>query len=162
MNVFICTAIKKGRYSGRLSIYYKQTLAKSVEIVETNQNGIRCVKHDKKLFSFYEDVYIINVYVPPTNSNVIDLNNFDLFDELETYLEKYKYLGKCLITGDFHSRCSNLEGFITFDNYLVNNNQLSNDVYIPPRVSKDHVIDMRGRRLIELFQSTSFILSDGR
>ena len=90
--------VKKGRYSGGLSIYYKQTLAKSVEIVETHQNGILCVKLNKKLFSFREDVYIINVYVPPTNSNVIDLNNFDLFDELEIYSEKYKCLGKSLIT----------------------------------------------------------------
>jgi len=59
--------------------------------------------------------------------------------------------------GYFNSRCSNLDDFITFDNCLDNNNQLSNDVYIPPRDSKDHVIDMRGRRLIELCQSTSFI-----
>lgn len=69
--------VKKGRYSGGLSIYYRQTLAKKVEIVETNQYGIFCVKFGKTLFSFNTDVYIINVYIPPTNSNVIDLNNFD-------------------------------------------------------------------------------------
>lgn len=67
-----------------------------------------------------------------------------------------------MITGDFNSRCSNTDDFIIFDNYLDNNNQLSNDVFIPKRVSKDHVIDVHGKRLIELCQSTSFIIGNGR
>ncbi|KAH3844107.1 hypothetical protein DPMN_086359 [Dreissena polymorpha] len=44
----------------------------------------------------------------------------------------------------------------------IDDEELSNRVYIPPRASKDHVIDTNGKRLSELCQSTSFIIGNGR
>lgn len=115
------------------------------------------------MFSFDEDVYICNTYIPPANSNVINVNDFDFFfDTTESGIERYKISGKCFITGDFNSRCANVTDFIEYDRYINNNNELSNSVYIPPRVSKDHVLDRFGNRLIELCKATSFIIGNGR
>ena len=61
---------KRGRYSGGISIYYKNYLKNSIHIVEKNQCGVVWVKIQNDVFSFQEDVYICNVYIPPSNSKV--------------------------------------------------------------------------------------------
>lgn len=51
---------------------------------------------------------------------------------------------------------------LDFDIYIDNDNDLSNYSNVPPRVSKDHVTDLYGRRLIEFCQSTSFVIGNSR
>ena len=91
---------RKGRYSGGISVYYRNHLRKYVTIVEKNQYGVIWIKLSKELFSFNEDVYVCNIYIPPINSKVIPNDQFDFFEELETGIEKYASLGKLFLTGD--------------------------------------------------------------
>jgi len=154
---------RKGRYSGGLSLYYKQTLNNHIKIVEKDQHGIMWVKLCKDLFDFQQDVYICNVYIPPNNSNVIDTINFDFIEQIEVGIEKYKLLGKIFISGDLNCRTSNVSDNMDIDIYIDNDvNQQSSSVYITPRANRDHVIDTQGRRLIELCQTTSFVIGNGR
>jgi hypothetical protein len=101
-------------------------------------------------------------YITPNSSTVINTDNFSFFDEIESGLEKYKLLGKCFILGDLNSRTSNQSEILSYDNYIDQENGLSCNVEIPPRVSKDKLIDSLGRRLIEFCQTTSYIICNGR
>ena len=56
---------KKGRYSGGITIYYKQTLKDKINIIEKDQNGIIWVKICKSLFDFDSDLYMCCTYIPP-------------------------------------------------------------------------------------------------
>ena len=150
----------RGRYSGGISVYFKHHLKNKITVIEKNQAGIIWIKCCKSLFNIGIDVYIGHIYIPPKNSS-LNTNNIDFFETLECNIERYKNLGKVFITGDLNSRCSNVCDVLDFDMY-IDDEELSNRVYIPPRASKDHVIDTNGKRLIELCQSTSFIIGNGR
>ena len=89
-------------------------------MVEKQQNGIIWLKLSKDhMFDSNHDVYICTVYIPPQASNVIDLNNFDFFENIEAGLEKYKSLGTCFVMGDLNSRTSNLQDVLGYDMYIL-------------------------------------------
>ena len=152
---------QRGRFSGGITLYYRESIGKSKKIVDQHQNGILWVELDKRLFAFQENVYICCSYVPPSNSNIFNAENFDFFEEIESGLEKYKRLGKCFIVGDLNSRTAEVSDTLDLDMYTADD-EMSKFVNIPPRVSKDIVIDRNGRRLIQLCQSTSSIIGNGR
>ena len=96
---------RKGRYSGGLSIYYKNDLQDKITIVEQNQNGILWIRISKDLFPFNEDVYVCSVYVLPQSSTVLNQIESDFFEQIENDVEKYTSLGKNLCFR--RSKCSN-------------------------------------------------------
>ena len=61
----------------------------------------------------------------------------------------------------FHGVVSVVRASLDLDMYTADD-EMSKFVNIPPRVSKDMVIDRNGRRLIQLCQSTSSIIGNGR
>jgi len=82
---------------------------------------------------------------------------------LERGLELYKNKVKCFSIGDFNCRTGESIDILEDDMYTNENNQLSNTVNIPPRVSQDHVVDGRpGKRLIEFCLSTGLVIGNGR
>jgi hypothetical protein len=151
---------RKGRYSGGISIYFKDSLNNFVKIIEKIQNGILWVELDKSLFEFKENVYICHTYIVPNTSTVVNRDDFDFLEQIELSLEKYKLLGKCFITGDLNSRTSNLLEILDFDTYIDEN--IPDIINIPARVSQDHVIDQAGRRLIEFCMSSALVIGNGR
>ena len=127
------------------------------------------VKLQSDLFQFDEDVYICNVYIPPSASKVLKSQDVDMFDILEQGVEQgvvnYKNHGKIYITGDFNSRTSKEPDFLDFDKYL------DDDIFIQDsrstttfttRVNKDHVVDCYGRRLLLFCQVTDLCIANGR
>ena len=85
--------IKKGRYSGGISIYYKNCFSDQIKIIEKIQCGIMWIKLQSDLFNFDEDVYICNVYIPPSGSKVLNSQDVDIFECLEQSLLNYKNRG---------------------------------------------------------------------
>lgn len=154
--------VRKGRYGGGISIYFKHSLSKYINIVETHQNGIIWLELSKSLFHFNEIVYLCCSYIPPTSSTVIDTNNFDFYDEIESGIERYKSKGKCFIFGDMNSRTSDESDIIDYDKYLDHDLLISYYLKIPKRISQDSIIDNPGNRLLELCRSTSFIIGNSR
>ena len=101
-----------------------------------------------EFFNFDNDVYFCNTYILPQGSTVLNHNNFDFFEQIETNIEKYKPLGKIFLIGDLNSRTSNISDILEYDSYLdYFDSELSNVVDIIPRVNKDHTIDAHGQRL---------------
>lgn len=156
---------RKGRFSGGITIYYKQYLHKYVNVVETHQNGIVWLELSKSLFDSNENVYLCCTYMPPYNSTVIDTNSFDFFEEIESGIERYKTKGKCFIFGDFNCRTSNASDILKYDEFIDHDpylSNLSNYINIPARTSRDKVIDNPGKRLIQFCLSTSYIIGNSR
>jgi len=104
--------VKKGLTSGGISVHYRDKFSSKITIVEKQQCGLIWLKVCKSLFSFDEDVYFCNVYIPPPNSTVLNHLQVDCFDKLEEGVETYKSLGKVFINGDFNSRTSNFDDYI--------------------------------------------------
>ena len=59
---------KKGRYSGGISLYYRDQFTDKIKIIEQNQTGILWIKILRDVFEFNEDVYLCNIYIPPVSS----------------------------------------------------------------------------------------------
>ena len=68
----------KGRYSGGVSVYVKNYLKKSVQIIEKNPIGPLWIKINSNVFLFREDVILCNVYIPPAESRIFNTmdNNY--------------------------------------------------------------------------------------
>ena len=153
---------RKGRHSGGISIYYKSSLQGKIDIVEKHQCGIIWLKICKSIFHFNVDVYLCCTYIPPRESKVLSNNEIDIFSDLELHVEKYKLLGKVLLTGDLNSRTANEIDYINFDRFLDNNSDIQPNVYVSPRVNKDHVLDPFGTRLIDMCKTTNLLIANGR
>ena len=153
--------MKKGRYSGGISLYYKNCLKDKIKIIEKHQCGVIWVKILQDIFSFEEDVYICHSYIPPKGSKVLNDEEIDIFEIIEEGIVRYKNLGKLFVTGDLNSRTSNELDFLDFDKYLEEEDDfVMNETLL--RVSKDHVIDTYGRRLLLLCQATNLLIANGR
>lgn len=154
--------VKKGRFSGGISIYYKNCFKDKIKVLEKNQSGLMWIKISKDVFSFVQDVYICITYIPPSGSKVLKSQDVDLFEQLELGVTKYKHLGKVFITGDFNSRTSSESDCLDFDKYLDDEDIFLNDIVLQPRVNSDHVLDTHGRRLLLLCQISGLLIANGR
>ena len=155
------TDTNKGRTSGGISLYYKHSLECKLEVVERLQCGIMWIKLSRDLFDFNEDVYLCNTYIPPHYSKVNITNEFDILNEIELGIEKYKNKGKLFVTDDFNCRTADAPDFLEFDMYIDDTHQ-SDLITVTPRVDKDHMLDRKGKQLLELCQATSLIIGNGR
>jgi hypothetical protein len=54
-----------------------------------------------------------------------------------------------------------LPDFLDFDKYIDNDLMIVNKLDIPDRVNKEHVVDIHGRRLLDVCISTGLILTIG-
>jgi len=154
----------KGRYSGGISIYCKSHLQDKISVVETHQCGIVWIKLCKSLFHFNIPYHIACVYLPPQQSNILRHfnNELDIFDLIETGIEKYQLQGKVMLTGDVNSRTSNEIDYIIFDQFLDNNSDLQQNICPSMRINMDPVLDAHGKRLIQLCKSTNMLICNGR
>ena len=81
-------------------------------------------------------------YVPPIDSKIHNTNEINMFECIESGIEKYKEHGHIYVLGDFNARTANLPDFLERDRFLDTNIELDY-INIPERVNKDHVIDAR-------------------
>ena len=152
----------RGRYSGGLAFYYKDYLKNFVSIVKKEQSGILWIKISEELFPFDQNVFMCNIYVPPTDSKVFNSSNIDLYDQLEQDIIKFNDLGKVFVSGDLNGRTSNDIDYFEFDKYLDQNSTFWNTFDIPTRVNKDRILDYNGRHLLDICQSTGLLIANGR
>ena len=153
---------ERGRWSGGISLYIRSNVKHRVKIVKKSDDGFLLIKVDKSVLKCNEDVYLCQVYFPDQNSKARKNDDVDHFDILEQLVIEYKTLGKMFIFGDFNCRCGNDSAdILEFDRYLdEEDDSLSVDAFL--RSSADHVIDPRGRRLIQFCQMSGLCLANGR
>ena len=85
-----------------------------------------------------------------------------MFEQFESGVETYKPLGKLLIMGDLNSRTANEIDYITDDDFLNQDIQLFPNVDDFPPSNKDKVLDLQGKRLIQLCKTTNVLICNGR
>ena len=154
---------KKGRFSGGISLYYKNCLNGKIKVLEKSKTGIKWIKISKDIFFFDEDVYIGVTYIPPSGSKVLNSQDIDIFEQLELDIAKYKQFGqKVFLLGDMNSRSANESDCLDFDRYLDDEDTFLNDIILQPRVDSDHVLDTHGRRLLLLCQTSGLFIANGR
>ena len=153
---------RKGRYSGGISVYYRTDLKNYVTVLEKQQCGIIWLKLSSALFPFDEDVYLCNIYIPPSTSNVLRHSDIDIYDQIETGIIRYNNIGKVFVTGDLNGRTSDSIDYLIFDKNLDQNLQFLNSVDIPLRKSRDCITDYNGLKLLNLCQSTGLLIANGR
>jgi hypothetical protein len=97
-------------------------------------------------------------HIPPEESNVYknvssNLYQFDFFEQLNTDISHYSFLGDVFLTGDLNSRTGQKPDFvqdINLDRYIdlpVNNQSVTD---IPARISQDNHVNGFGNRLLSL------------
>ena len=154
----------KGRFSGGITVYFKSEINNKVSIVENSQCGIIWIKICKTIYNFEDDIYLCGAYIPPYNSKVLRQSGIDMFEIIETGIEKYKLLGKTIICGDLNARTASERDYLIHDEHLDSDftSDIESNVLYPKRVNKDNVIDICGKRLLDLCKSTNLIICNGR
>ena len=130
-----------------------------------------------RLSSFFqegEDTFLINTYIPPSNSkriyNTTDSNtNFEI---LHYIIRKYNDLGSVIVCGDLNARIGNCRDLITNDNsgdFLDLPPSLNNQVDIPfgcpvssLRNSQDSGTNPHKQPLLDIINNNSMIILNGR
>lgn len=155
---------RKGRFSGGISIYYKNCYRDKIHIVEKHQCGIMWVKVQNDLFKFDEDVFICSLYIPPHSSKVLNSHDIDMYELLEQGVLRYRDQGKLFIAADFNARTGTESDLLNFDKYL-DDEALYGSIdknTITTRANKDSVSDTCGRRLLSFCQTTDLLIANGR
>lgn len=165
-HVFACKALgaRKGRYSGGVSVYIKNSLKDNVVVVGKNDYGLLWLKICGQILNHNTDTFIGYLYAREKNSRVSRHEDVDYFEILEADIAKFQNLGKVLVTGDFNARTGTSTDFIVYDRYIDvgPDEDIVRYTDIPERVNKDRVIDTYGRRLLELCKSTNLLIANGR
>ena len=155
---------KKGRFSGGISVYYKNCYRDKIHVIEKHQCGILWLKIQNDVFLFNEDVYICNLYIPPHGSKVLNTQEIDIYEVLEQDVLRFKNRGKLFITGDFNGRIASETDVLDFDRYLDDETlyDFIDKTLLTTRVNKDNVVDSYGRRLLSFCKITDLIIANGR
>ena len=156
------TNMRRGRYSGGLSLYFKKHLRSFITVVEKIQSGLMIIRLSKELFHFNENVFMLSVYIPPSGSNFFNRGDDEPFEQLELCIEKYKPLGKLFILGDMNARTHDLNDY--FDGCCTEDTAHRSAPVdnVVDRANQDHVTDTHGRRLISLCIETGLCIGNGR
>ena len=107
-------------------------------------------------------MYLCCIYNVPSNSPLNNNNEIDFFECIETDVEKYSSLGKVIINGDFNSRTSTANDYISFDEFLDNPEIFETDTIFLPRKNQDQILDSYGRKLLNLCKNTGLLIANGR
>lgn len=140
--------VKKGRYSGGVAVYFRDSLTEKLNVVETNDLGLIWIKLHRELFCFDEHVYICNAYIPPINSKVHNRSEVNFFDDIEKGVELYSKDGQVYICGDLNSRTGDLVDYLDPDNFLKIDEMTEVYASIINRSNLDQVIDSNGHKLV--------------
>ena len=120
-------------------------------------------KTEKKSFWFL-DIYICCVYYPLSCSANTQSPKHDIHDYIEKDIIKYQKLGKILLCGDFNARISNTPDYIVDDSnqYIPIHSDYVIDKALLQRKNQDHILDARGKDLLDLCISNQLRVLNGR
>ena len=97
---------------GGLSIYYKTHLSKGVSIVKKHDRGILWIKFDKCVFNMDKNSFLCLTYIPPYNSKVHRIDDFDFFTTIENDMSNFRNEGIIFLYGDLNCRTGTQLDFV--------------------------------------------------
>lgn len=95
---------KSNKISGGISVFVKSNLKAGVKFLEHKTNDYIWLKLCNTFFSTTEDIYLCFIYNPLSNSSYTQSLDEEIFDLLETDIEKYSKSGSVILAGDLNSR----------------------------------------------------------
>lgn len=110
---------RKRRYirkSGGIGVFVKDSMNKYVELIETDSDYVLWLKLRKNYTNSNHDIIIGVVYVPPTQSNFFNEDEFELFQsEITKFCSEHDYVYLC---GDINAQTGELPDYTTDDEFL--------------------------------------------
>ena len=154
---------KKGRRSGGILVYYKDTFDNGVKLMSQYDYGI-WLKLDKNFFGTEFDLYLAVIYIKPKTPT---FDPEDTFLKLKLDIAKFSSSGKVILTGDFNSRTGKLPDFITNDSTFPKSTEdiLPSDYSCDTcseRLSRDKIVNCQGKLLLETCIETKSRILNGR
>lgn len=149
--------LRKGSRSGGTCIAIHKSLADGCEELSTGSEDILAVRISVK----NENLIIVNVYDSPENSSfkLKKITAEDYFnpttDQILDFLSSPTVEGKLVVVGDFNARTGSL------GNLPDDEDKKSFDPNQTSRASRDSIINERGRKLLELFDSVNLSILNG-
>lgn len=157
---------KSNKISGGISVFVKSNLKAGVKFLEHKTNDYIWLKLCNTFFSTTEDIYLCFIYNPLSNSSYTQSLDEEIFDLLETDIEKYSKSGSVILAGDLNSRTGTKQpDFIEGGNRNGVNQIFNNfdpDINVPVRFSMDETISSRGKYLNNICIETGLRILNGR
>lgn len=157
--------VHKGPMFGGIAILIKQSIRLGVKFMPTSSSEYQWIKLRKDFFGFEKDIYVCCLYYSPRNSTYSNNSDIDILSLIGADLLEYSKVGNALLCGDFNARTGCKEAdFIVNDNvsHIPVSDTYQRDTNIDFRNSQDHVIDTRGRELLELCIESQLRILNGR
>ena len=164
-------SLRKDSRSGGICIGIHRSLQDKIREVKINSPDIQAVTLRLDIGLESKNISIINVYDSPDNGSYKkrkkqdNANNLSTLDDLLDVIANNKDLGEIYLTGDFNARTSNNnhEYEDEIDESAPNTAPNRNISYptIPNRVSKDNVVNKRGKDFLDFLACTNLSLLNG-
>ena len=135
-----------------LAVLIKSHIRPHVSTLKNTSKCFQWLRFEKPFFNFKRDLYICLAYIPPSQSSYTQNLPMDLLDSLDKEISYYSTCGDVMICGDFNARTSSTPDYIVNDeaDHLLVYQSYAVDQPSIPRVSKDTVIDSRGKKLLDI------------
>jgi len=145
----------------------KNELCEGIEIIKDNMcTEYLVAKLSKSFFKLETDIFLVNVYVKPSNSSLSNNNNDgrDLIRKIKDKVNELKSAGEVILCGDFNSRIGSNPCMIQNENY--NNYIPLPDDYEPdnfsPRQSQDNKCNSYAKDFVQLMTHNQLTVLNGR
>ena len=154
------------RYFGGSLILIKKKIKEGVKIIENSNSDKIWIKILKNFFNLKKDIYFCFSYAPPLNSPYTKNLDFDVLQNLEVDIGRFKQEGNVLVGGDFNAKTSTALDFV-----LDQDDKHSPIMDIPNYVSDDplrrencdkHSVDKQGETLLNLCKNSRMRILNGR
>lgn len=153
------TKKNSGRYSGGVSLLYKEKYQNYVELIKSSNNYMWC-RISGRILGKHKDLFICGIYIPPDNSNYFKT---EIFDKLEDEIDEFSKKGYVMLLGDFNARTGKSDDTTCKDghNYIPND---CSDMSIESahRNNFDSVLNSHGKRLLEICKMFDLKILNGR
>ena len=161
----VCRPVSgNGRFYGGLAVLIKSHIRPYISILQNTNKDFQWLKFDKSFFNFQRDLYVCLAYIPPNQSSYTQNLPNDLLDDLEKEISHYSTCGDVMICGDFNARTAASPDYIVNDeiDHLPVYQGYAVDLPSTPRVSKDAIIDTRGKSIFDVCIGNQIRILNGR
>lgn len=142
--------------SGGLTVYYKSSLNKYIELVQTDSDDIVWIKLKPDNNENDKDIFMCVCYVVPSESSrqeLIELNAIDRIERDIALFESQREGGQqYVLCGDFNDRTNTKPDFVEFDTeeYLPLASDYTTDYNIPRYSQDNKPVNDYGHKLLQL------------
>ena len=153
---------KARRGSGGVMLFYKKSLSKGLNKIESANPDCLWVKMDKHYFGTEQDIYLCNSYIVPRNSTYYKHGDTDVIGILRDEITKFTAKGHVLVIGDLNSRLGQTQESLC-DQLLYDQDPDKHDyVHVRYRYNMDKHTNDNGNDLMNIINDAHMIVANGR